>query len=148
MDDQPPSLDQKPVILLLRLVFPFLSFPFLTLRDVFTPTNVSLQSSYDKSKQKPRNSGGKIQNRLAKTKHACNFHLKTQSDKQCPHFFPSPSPCYSLIGMAFMAGAQQLFPSSCFSLNTSPLLALVPKQQGSCRGWNLASLHTEARRKQ
>ena len=35
--------------------------------------------------------------------------------------------------MAFMGGAQQLFPSTCFSLNTSPLLAPVPKQRGLSR---------------
>lgn len=57
-------------------VFPFHSLS-LTLQDVITPKVISLQSSYDKSKQKLHNSRGKIQNWLPKTKHACNFYLKT-----------------------------------------------------------------------
>lgn len=36
-------------------------------------------------------------------------------------FFCFHSLCYSLIGMAFMAGTRQLFPSPCFPLDTSPL---------------------------
>lgn len=73
-------------------IVPFHFIPFsLTPQDVITPTDVSLQPSYDNSTQKLHNSGGRIQNWLPKTKHACNFHLKTQPDKQWPHsFFFSP----------------------------------------------------------
>lgn len=84
---------------------------------------------------------------LKQSMHVISTSRPSQTNSILSFFFFLPL-CYSLIGMAFMAGAQQLFPSPCFSLNMSPLLALVPKQRGSCRGWNLASLHTEARRKQ
>lgn len=85
---------------------------------------------------------------LKQSMHVISTSRPSQTNGILSFFFFFLPLCYSLIGMAFMAGAQQLFPSPCFSLNTSPLLALVPKQRGSCRGWNLASLHTEARRKQ
>lgn len=93
-------------------------------QDVITPTDVSLHSSHDKSTQKLHISGGRNQNLLPKTKHAHNFHLQAQIDKAWPHFFLLfcfHSLGYSLIGVAFTAGTQQLFPSPCFPLDTSPL---------------------------
>lgn len=144
------TLEQQGAGWCLSLSFspPFLSIfsSLLTPQDVITPTDVSLQSSYDKSTQKLHISEFRICY-LKQSMHVISTSRPSKTNGGPVFFCLSLSLCYSLIGMAFMAGAQQLFPSTCFSLNTSPLLALVPKQ-GSCRGWNLASLHTDAQRKQ
>lgn len=56
-------------------------------QGAITTTDVSLHSPHDKSTQKLHISGGRNQNLLPKTKHAHNFHLKTQADKAWPQFF-------------------------------------------------------------
>lgn len=92
-------------LLFFALYFPF-SFLYPTPRDVITPTDVSLHGT---STQKPHDPGCGIQNCLPKTKHACNFHPETLSDKQWPPFLLSSSFCYVLIGVTFMAAVQQLW---------------------------------------
>lgn len=52
-----------------------------------------------------------------------SMHVISTSRPRQINYVPgslSSTLCYFLIGMAFMAGLQQLFPSPCFSPNTSP----------------------------
>lgn len=60
-------------------------------------------------------------NYLKQSMHVISTSRPSQTNSGPSSFSRSHSLCYSLIGMAFMAGVQQLFPSTCFSLNASPL---------------------------
>lgn len=119
---------------LLFSLFPLHSFPPLTPQDVITPTDVSPRS-YDKSKQKLHNSGGKIADYLKQSMHVISTSRPSQTNSILSFFSPSllfPN-WYGIHGWSATVISVSLFFSQhvTFAGSGSQTAELLPRMESS-----------------